>query len=494
MSESGLNLSASISSSTEGKRWEPSNLPIVILGDVMLDLYVTGSVERVSPEAPIPVLRQQAVRGVPGGAANVAANVVSLGGVAHLIACAGGDDSQRQLERLLKGARVTYDFIEDPSRPTTVKTRFVAGQHQLLRLDLEDVADLNRDIEDSLLARIEQSLHENGALILSDYNKGLLTDRVLSQSISLAQARNAKVFVDPKRKDFRWYRGANYIKPNRNELSVATGLPTSTDDQVAEAASVAVRQTSASLLVTRAEHGMSLAGTNGGIVHLPTHAREVFDVSGAGDTVMAAFALGVHSGWEEKEAMAFANIAAGLSVSKSGTAIVSHEDVVAEQRHLTHGDIGRGMLVALDEAIQIRRTWRHDGLSVGFTNGCFDLLHVGHIKLIREAAQKCDKLIVGINSDASVRRLKGPTRPMQSDRDRAELLGALEDVSLVVIFSEDTPQNLIEELMPDLLVKGADYSIDQIVGADTVLNGGGQVVTVELIPNRSTTRLVGLRS
>lgn len=493
MSNSSSSSNRGIVSSTEGARWEPTKTPIVVLGDVMLDLYITGSVERVSPEAPIPVLRQQSVREVPGGAANVAANIVSLGGIAHLVACAGGDDSQRRLERMLRDVGVTYDFIEDFSRPTTVKTRFVAGQHQLLRLDLEETVDLKCNVEDGVLARVERVLHENGTLILSDYSKGLLTDRILSRSIALAQSRNAKVLVDPKRKDFRWYKGAHYIKPNRNELSVATGLPTSTDDQVAEAARVAVQQTSASLLVTRAEHGMSLAGMGGEIVHLPTHAREVFDVSGAGDTVMAAFALGVHSNWEEKEAMAFANIAAGLSVSRSGTAIVSHGDVIAEQRHLAHGDIGRGMLVTIDEAIQIRKAWRHEGLSVGFTNGCFDILHIGHIKLIREAAQKCDKLIVGLNSDASVRRLKGPTRPVQTDRDRAELLGALEDVGLVVIFPEDTPLNLIEELMPDVLVKGADYSIDQIVGADTVLNGGGQVITVELVPNRSTTRLIGMQ-
>lgn len=472
------------------QHWAPNLTPVVVVGDVMLDIYVTGSVDRVSPEAPIPVLRQQMVREVPGGAANVAANIVSLGGAAFLIACTGGDENQRRLEGTLKKANVAYEFVEDPLRPTTVKTRFVAGQHQLLRLDLEETAALEAKIEGKLIAAMERNLQEGGTLILSDYAKGLLTDHVLSQAIELAKSRNVRVLVDPKRQNFKSYRGVHYIKPNRSELSNATGLPTSTDAEVAEAARAIVQWTSASLLVTRAEHGMSLANADGEIFHLPTHAHEVFDVSGAGDTVMAAFALGLHSGRDDKEAMSFANIAAGISVSKSGTAIVSREEVVAEQHRIANSDFRRGMLVACDEAVRIREAWRREGLTVGFTNGCFDLLHAGHIKLVREAAQKCDKLIIGLNSDASVRRLKGPNRPMQTDADRAELLGAFEAVSLVVIFSEDTPLNLIRELTPDVLIKGADYRLEQIVGADAVLGNGGRVVTVELLPNRSTTRLI----
>ena len=472
--------------------WEPSAAPILIVGDAMLDLYVTGSVERVSPEAPVPVLKQIAIKEVVGGAANVAANVVSLGGQATLLACAGGDQYQEILEKLLRAAGVSCDFIVDRSRPTTVKTRFMAGQHQLLRLDCEEVVALTQGVEDELLARIDSQLLSNGVLVLSDYNKGLLTDRVLRTSIDLALSRSAMVLIDPKRHDFSYYRGATYIKPNRTELSAATGLSTSTDEEVMAAALEAVRLTSATLLVTRAEQGMSLARPSGEIIHLPTHAHEVFDVSGAGDTVLAAFTLGLRSGLNDANAMTFANIAGGIAVAKSGTATVSRHELLAEHRRLSEADLTRGMSVSLQEAVRLRKGWKQDGLVVGFTNGCFDLLHSGHVTLLLEASRKCDRLIVGLNSDASVRRLKGPSRPIQSEVDRAMLLGALEAVSLVIVFEEDTPQVIIDELVPDILMKGGDYQVDQIVGAATVLESGGQVVTVDLVPGRSTTRIVAL--
>lgn len=472
------------------QRWEPSTAPVLVVGDVMLDLYVMGSVDRVSPEAPIPVLRQSSVRMVPGGAANVAANVVSLGGYVHLLACAGGDQDQQRLEKCLLDAGVSFDFVVDGSRPTTVKTRFMAGHHQLLRLDCEEIAPLSESMEAELLTRLERKLRPGGVLVLSDYSKGLLTDRVLVSSIDLARSRNATVLVDPKRRDFTLYKGASYIKPNRSELGAATGLPTSTDTEVEAAASVAARLTSAALLVTRADQGMSLVSPSDEVTHMPTHAQEVFDVSGAGDTVMAAFALGLCSGWTDKEAMLFANIAAGISVSKIGTAAVTRDELIGEHRRLCEGEATRGVVASAEDALRIRKLWKRQGLTVGFTNGCFDLLHMGHITLLREASRKCDRLIVGLNSDASVRALKGASRPIQSEVDRASILGALEAVSLVVVFSEDTPAELIADLIPDVLVKGADYRIDQIVGADTVLQSGGQVFTVDLVPGRSTTQLI----
>jgi D-beta-D-heptose 7-phosphate kinase/D-beta-D-heptose 1-phosphate adenosyltransferase len=456
----------------------------------MLDLYVTGVVDRISPEAPIPVLKQVAVREVPGGAANVAANVVSLGGRAHLLASAGTDHNQVKLAKLLSELGINCDFVQDESRPTTVKTRFMANQHQLLRLDCEDASPLGMATEDALLSQIRDRLETGGVLVLSDYGKGLLTDRVLASAIEIARSLNAVVIVDPKRRNFARYAGAHYIKPNRSELAIATGLPTSSDAEVAAAALKMARLTGASLLVTRAEHGMSLVRPSGEVHHLLTHAREVYDVSGAGDTAIAAFALGLRSGYTDRKAMLLANIAAGIAVSKVGTTAVSRDELVAEIQRASQGEITRGMLVSAAKASEVRSLWKQVGLTVGFTNGCFDLLHPGHIKLLQEAAQQCDRLIVGLNSDASVRRLKGHSRPVQSANDRAAVLGALEAVSLVVVFDEDTPRDLISNLAPDVLVKGADYSIDEIVGADTVLSAGGRVLTVDLVPGRSTSHLI----
>jgi len=469
---------------------QPELAPVLVVGDVMLDVYVAGSVDRVSPEAPIPVLRQSARRTVPGGAANVAANIAGLGGQAKLLACAGDDEERTQLERLLLDAGVACEFVVDGSRPTTVKTRFMANQHQLLRVDRENLAPLSAGVEDALIDRIEHQLQAGGVLILSDYNKGVLTDRILSRSIELARSRGALVLIDPKRGDFRCYRGASYIKPNRTELANAAGRSTLSDSDIAAAALEMVKLTGASLLVTRAEQGMSLASAAGGIVHMATHAREVYDVSGAGDTAMAAFAVGLHSGWSETDAMLFANIAAGIAVSKVGTSAITRKEVLAEYRRLSQDQVKRGTLVSRTDAMQLRNSWKYEGLKVGFTNGCFDLLHPGHIKVLQEAAKHCDRLIVGLNSDSSVRRLKGISRPVQGEADRAAVLGALEAVSLVVIFSEDTPRELIDELRPDVLVKGADYKIDQIVGADLVLGAGGKVLAVDLLDGRSTTNLI----
>jgi D-beta-D-heptose 7-phosphate kinase/D-beta-D-heptose 1-phosphate adenosyltransferase len=274
-------------------------------------------------------------------------------------------------------------------------------------------------------------------------------------------------------------------------LHLATGLPTATDAEVEHAGTVAAAVTDASILVTRSEAGMSLVRPDGSATHMPTHVQRVYDVTGAGDTVIAAFALGLATGRGVDEAMSFANLAGGIAVSKPGTAIVLAEEVEAERSLLADdGVVPKGGLVSLDAAVRLRRVWKRQGLVVGFTNGCFDLLHPGHVALLEGAAQACDRLVVGLNSDASVRRLKGSTRPVQAESARAAVLGAIGHVNLVVIFDDDTPVYLIEQLQPDLLVKGADYSIEQIVGADIVLKAGGRVMTVDLVPGQSTTRLI----
>jgi D-beta-D-heptose 7-phosphate kinase/D-beta-D-heptose 1-phosphate adenosyltransferase len=473
------------------KPWAPSGASILVVGDSMLDTYVLGAVERISPEAPVPVIRQAQVRETPGGAANVAANVVGLGGRCHLVTCVGGDADGERLANLLTIAGVTADLIDVSPKPTTTKTRFASGQQQLLRLDREDANPVLPASEDAIVSAVNTVLDRHSYLVISDYGKGMLTERVLERVISLARQKGVPVYVDPKRRDFAAYRGATVLKPNRSELEMSTGLPVRRDGEIVRAAAVAAASTGATILVTRSESGMSLIRPDGTSFHMPTHAREVFDVTGAGDTVMAAFALGVASGHSLEEAMAFANLAGGVAVAKLGTAIVTAEEVEAERASIAIAQtISRGELVSAEKAVSLRGAWKHQALSVGFTNGCFDLIHPGHIALLREAARACDRLIVGLNGDDSVRRLKGAERPVQTMEARAAVLGAIEYVDLVVAFDEDTPQHLIESLLPDVLIKGADYTIEQIVGADVVAAAGGQVMTVQLVPGQSTTRLL----
>lgn len=473
------------------RRWSPGGARILVLGDSMLDAYIVGAVDRISPEAPVPVVRQAETRESAGGAANLAANVRSLGGMVHLVSCVGADAEAGRLSALLAGAGVETSLVDVAPRPTTLKTRFASGQQQLLRLDREQADAIPVPSEDRVIAALAQQVERCSLLVISDYSKGMLTDRVLRQAISLAERRSVPVFVDPKRSDFSIYRGASVLKPNRRELEAATGLPVRSDAQIDHAAAAAAARTGATILVTRAESGMSLVRPDGSSIHLATQAREVFDVTGAGDTVMAALAVGVASGLALEEAMAFANLAGGIAVSRHGTAQVTAAELVAERDRIADDQAAGGATrVDLGEAVRLRNVWKREGLVVGFTNGCFDLLHPGHIALLRGAAQACDRLIVGLNGDASVRRLKGKERPVQQAEARATVLGAIEHVDLIVVFDEDTPGQLISRLMPDVLVKGADYALDQIVGADTVRAAGGRVLTVDLVPGQSTTRLV----
>lgn len=471
--------------------WIAERAPVLVLGDSMLDTYVTGAVDRVSPEAPVPVIRHGCTRETAGGAANVAANISSLGGNSRLVTCVGADPEAKRLAQLLTDARVSSEFIEATDRPTTVKTRFASGQQQLLRLDREDPRPIPRSLEDQVIAAMAKWINECKLLVISDYRKGLLTDRVLRQVIRIAEKAGVPSFVDPKRRDLSVYKGATLLKPNKKELEAATGLPVSTDAQIHRAAAAVASATGAILLVTRSEAGMSLVRPDGHSVHMPTQARAVYDVTGAGDTVIAALAVAVACGRPLEEAMALANLAGGISVSKHGTVVVTADELEVERSIVSRHQIdSRGALVSLEQASKLTRVWKRQGLRVGFTNGCFDIIHPGHISLLRGAASACDRLIVGLNSDASVRRLKGTERPIQSAENRATVLGAIESVDAVVIFEEDTPAQIIAALVPDVLVKGADYNVDDIVGSDTVKAAGGQVIRIDLVPGQSTTALI----
>jgi D-beta-D-heptose 7-phosphate kinase/D-beta-D-heptose 1-phosphate adenosyltransferase len=468
-----------------------ANASILVLGDAVLDIYVSGKVDRISPEAPVAVVLHTSDRETVGGAGNVAANVARLGIKSRLVAMVGVDLEGARLGSLLKAAGILFDPVIDPVRPTITKTRVMAGSHQLLRVDREELSPIPKSVEDAILERVAAILPEVNALVISDYGKGMLTDRVLTSAIAAARALGLPVLVDPKRRDFSVYKGATLIKPNRWELAIVSGLRCDGDEEVRKAAEAISADTGAALLVTRSEKGMSYFAPGVAPVHMPTQAKLVFDVSGAGDTVIATVACCMVNGLPVEQTMRLANLAAGIVVSKPGTATVSFDELRgAAGEHDMPSAFSKGALATRSEALAIREHWRREGLTVGFTNGCFDLVHPGHIAILRGAALHCDRLIVGLNTDASASRLKGPARPVQSETARAIVMGAIHCVDLVVLFDEDTPLDLITALMPDVLVKGADYHIDQIAGAGIVRAAGGRVERIELVEGHSTTQLI----
>ena len=465
------------------------NARVSVIGDVMVDEYLTGRVDRISPEAPVPVVRGVELKAVAGGAANVAANVAALGAEAILVGVVGAGGAA-EVEALISAkGRAQALLIEDASRRTIRKMRVISNRQQIVRLDHEDLHPLSGEIEAALIAAAGRAIADSDIVVLSDYGKSLFGDPALAAIIALAKAAGKRVVVDPKRPEFSAYRGADLVTPNRGELARATGLPVDTDAEVEAAARVAQAQFGGALLLTRSEQGMSYFPLQGPAIHAPTAAREVFDVSGAGDTAIATLAAALAVDFEIGEAIHLANQAAGIVVGKAGTATLSLRELIAALEPPS----GSGDLLTWDEARRLRAAWGRQGLRVGFANGCFDILHPGHVALIAEAAAACDRLIVALNSDASTRRLKGPTRPAQTQDARACVMGALKGVAAVVIFEDDTPKALIEALQPDLLVKGADYRIEDVVGADVVQARGGRVLLVETLAGHSTTRLLAAR-
>jgi D-beta-D-heptose 7-phosphate kinase / D-beta-D-heptose 1-phosphate adenosyltransferase len=462
---------------------------VAVIGDVMLDHYVYGRVTRLSPEAPTPVLHVQGERHVLGGAANVAANIAALGGQALLVgvigADAAGDIFTREVGAL---ASVQADLVIDAQRPTILKTRYLGGQYQLVRVDRESTGAIAGPAGEKVLSAARAAIAGADIVVLSDYGKGLLSDAALAALFAAAKDAGKPVIVDPKRARFADYRGARVITPNRKELAAAVGLPCETDAEAQAAAAAAQAASGADILLTRSEKGMSLFAADAAPLHLKAEAREVFDVSGAGDTVVATYALALAAGLAAGEALQLANAAAGVVVQKLGTATVSPDELTAA---VSHGARAATTVVTpAPAAVAQRAQWAAEGLRVGFANGCFDLLHPGHVSLITQAAAACDRLIVALNSDDSVARLKGPTRPIQSLTARAEVIGALKGVDLVVAFDDDTPLALITALKPDVLVKGADYREDQVVGGDVVKAHGGRVLLADLTPGQSTSAIV----
>lgn len=465
---------------------------VLVVGDVMVDHYVSGRVSRVSDEAPVPIVQVTDERWTAGGAANVAANIAGLGGRAILVGVTGADAAASTLAGIVgaMGGAVEALLVADVARPTTLKTRYMGGQHQMVRVDREMGAAISRATEDRLVDIIADMADECDVIMISDYAKGVLSDRVLAAIMQHGRRAGVGIVIDPKRADWSAYRGATLITPNRKELTLATRLACGTDAECSEAAGAAIAATGAAILLTRSEQGMSLFRAGQAAVHLSTKAREVFDVSGAGDTVAAAVALSLASGQAPELAMQIANVAAGIVVGKRGTATVSPAEILAELDSGHRQTASFPGAVSMSDAKTLRERWARDGHSVGFTNGCFDILHSGHVALLRQAADTCDRLIVALNTDASVSALKGPNRPVQSEDVRAAVMAAVKGVDAVILFGEATPLEAIRELKPDVLVKGADYTEDQIVGADIVKARGGRIVRVGLVEGQSTTKVI----
>lgn len=468
---------------------------VLVIGDVMLDRYLWGEVSRISPEAPVPVVRVREKSEGLGGAANVAANLAGLGCDVALIGVVGPDDAGTLLQKSLSMQGIKNHLVNDPSRPTISKTRVMGHSQQLIRLDEEKTNFLDADLALQVLQTAKELAPHFKAVILSDYGKGIFSTPELTQTlIELCHSHGMHVLVDPKGRDWQRYRGATCVTPNSAELElIAEYRVDGIENRVVRAADSVRRKYDLEwLLVTRGPKGMCLTGSSERPCFISANAREVFDVSGAGDTVIAVLAAGVASGLSFPQSAELANVAAGIVVGKLGTQPINISELRAAA-----GMNGNGArqgqyskIAGLSVARMQIQAWRSADAKVVFTNGCFDLLHPGHVHLLNQAREQGDRLAVGLNTDASIRRLKGDNRPILSEQDRAAMLSALDCVDLVVLFDEDTPLELIENLRPDVLVKGDDYHISNVVGRSMVEKYGGEVRLVPILQGYSTTGIV----
>jgi D-beta-D-heptose 7-phosphate kinase / D-beta-D-heptose 1-phosphate adenosyltransferase len=471
-----------------------SSQTVLCVGDLMLDEFVYGEVSRISPEAPAPVLAVQRSETNIGGAGNVARNIASLGARCIFVGLIGDDDAGAQLKAALgRESGIESVLVCDSARPTTRKVRFVSEHFSthMLRADWELALPASAAIEQKLIDTILPLLPRADIVLLSDYAKGVLTARVIRNVIDAARKLGKRVIVDPKSANFAIYRGATLLTPNRKEFAEATRSRADTEQGIADAAQDAMLLADCeAILVTQSEHGMTLVPRKGEAIHVPAYSVTVRDVSGAGDTVAAMLATALAAGADWETALRMANAAAAVAVGKKGTAIVTPAEL--RRKILPHASLAaeEKIIAAGGELDAHLKEWRKQGLRIGFTNGCFDILHPGHVKVLTAARGACDRLIVGLNSDASAKRLKGEGRPVQDEHARAEVLAALEAVDLVALFEEDTPIKLITQIKPSVLVKGGDYSRDQVVGREVVEAGGGEVLLVAVLPGFSTTSLV----
>lgn len=460
---------------------------ILVIGDVMLDNYFVGDVKRISPEAPVPVFRKRSERSVLGGAANVAANLVAANQQVTMMSIVGDDDNGGRLMEQFAEKGVDASLVCKLQRSTTVKTRFLAeNNQQLMRLDVENTDPITKQESQMMLGQLKECISRFDLILMSDYLKGLLTQEFCQGVIKMAREKNISVVIDVKDPKYGKYYGATLLKPNLNELRSLTGKNVQTDEEIVEAAEeLRKRCNCLYVLVTLGAKGMVLVG-DGDPYFVKSLAREVYDVSGAGDTTIAYLATCMANGLAIREAVDIANYAAGIQVGKVGTSSVYWQEVRDLISNEDHGIAHK--ILSAEELNSFRRD--NAQKKIVFTNGCFDILHVGHKRYLQQAATLGDILVVGVNSDASVRRLKGPTRPVNNEQDRAEMLSALGFIDYVVIFDEDTPYELIKKIKPDVLVKGGDYKPEEVVGKDIVEARGGRLELISFVEGKSTTNII----
>ena len=456
---------------------------VLVVGDIMLDRYWYGPTQRISPEAPVPIVKINNNDERPGGAGNVALNIASLGGQVTLAGITGDDEAAQTLETHLRAMKINCQFDKHSQVPTITKLRVLSRNQQLIRLDFEEsFADIDKS---ALLTATEKQISQHSLLLLSDYNKGTLSD--VQALITLAKKNNVPVLVDPKGHDFARYRGATMLTPNMSEFEAVVGVCNSEAEMVAKGQKLLVELDLDALLVTRSEHGMTLLRKGQQEFHLPTQAKEVYDVTGAGDTVIATLALAVAAGASYTQASALANAAAGIVVGKLGTSTVSEAELLSEIH--TGQESGFGVLSEEQLKIVVEQA-KARGEEIVMTNGCFDILHAGHVSYLDNARKLGSRLIVAVNDDDSVTRLKGPGRPVNSVDRRMAVLAGLAAVDWVVSFSEDTPQRIISHILPNLLVKGGDYNVEDIAGGEEVIAAGGEVKVLNFEVGISTTEII----
>lgn len=464
---------------------------VLVVGDVMLDSYWKGTVSRISPEAPVPVLALNTKNLVLGGAANVALNCKMLGMTVSLAGILGADDNATQLINILKSYAIESPaFVSDSARPTTLKTRIVAAGQQIVRIDEECTKPIASEIENEITEKIEAEISKKpDVIIVSDYGKGLITPNLCQTIIRKAKVLKIPVLIDPKGSNFSKYRGATIVSPNKFELSIASNTTGQNIQELIEAGQKMCKNLGIeNIVLTRSEEGISLINRSQHI-HFPATAREVVDVCGAGDSVISALALGLSLGLAPYQATQLGNTAGGMVVQKFGTASITRAELIREIANA--GDrVERPKIDGLNDAQLKINQWKAAGERIVFTNGCFDVFHIGHLKLIEQCRGFGSKLVVGVNSDSSIKRLKGPSRPIMPEEQRSRILASLDSVDCVIIFEEDTPLSLIELIRPDVIVKGGDYTEASVIGAEYVKNHGGDIKIVPLVAGISTTAIL----
>ncbi len=458
---------------------------ILVIGDLMIDHYLWGSCDRISPEAPVQVVNVKKESSVLGGAGNVINNLVTLGSIVDVISVIGNDSVANELKSLLEKIDVpTSNLVVENNRKTSKKSRLIASQQQVLRYDMESIDDINENSHKQIIQTLEKNINKYSSIILSDYGKGVLTTNLTKEIIKIANKNSIKVLVDPKGKDYSKYKGSYTLTPNKKEAMEATNIDIKDESSLIEALKSLKTQCELEVsLITLSEQGIAIFDDE--LTIKPTVAREVYDVTGAGDTVIASIAFALGNNLDIKDAIYFANLAAGVVVGKIGSATTTLDEIY-EYEYSLHKSNSTSHIKTFDEIKTLASKLHSQGKKIVFTNGCFDILHVGHVKYLEVAKSYGDVLILGLNADSSVRKLKGPTRPINTQEDRAYILASLESVDYVVIFEEDTPYELIKLIKPHVLVKGGDYEGKEVVGQDIA----DELKLVQFVDGKSTTNTI----